>query len=244
MTVLLKLGGSVITEKDQAETADEKTLDRIAETIAARAPEELVLVHGGGSFGHHYAAKHGVSRTDGTHDATAIREINDAMRRLNGTVIDRLAGAGVDPLPVHPLSVGSRDAAGGLTLPVAGVGTMLAEGFVPVTHGDVISHAGRGATIISGDELIVSLAESLGAERVGLCSAVPGVLDTDGEVIDRIETFEAVAPALGASEETDVTGGMASKVKTLLDCEFPADIFGVDDLAAFLAGDHPGTLIE
>ncbi|MFB6298844.1 MAG: isopentenyl phosphate kinase [Halobacteriales archaeon] len=243
MTVLLKLGGRVITEKDQAETVDEAALGRIAETIASQQPAELVVVHGGGSFGHHHAAKHGVSRTDGTTDATAIREINDAMRRLNRIVIERLATHGIDPLPAHPLSIGSRDAAGGLTLPVAGIRTMIVEGFVPVTHGDVITHSGRGATILSGDELIVSLAESLGADRVGLCSTVPGVLNTDGEVIPRIEDFEAVAAALDASDTTDVTGGMAGKVRTLLESDVPAEIFGLDGLAAFLAGDHPGTLI-
>jgi isopentenyl phosphate kinase len=120
---------------------------------------------------------------------------------------------------------------------------MLAEGFVPVLHGDVIAHDGKGATILSGDELVVALASALDADRVGVCSAVPGVYDESGEVIAHIDSFEAVADALGGSDETDVTGGMAGKVRQLLELDAEAYVFGIDGLDAFLDGRQPGTRI-
>jgi isopentenyl phosphate kinase len=121
---------------------------------------------------------------------------------------------------------------------------MLDEGFVPVLHGDVVVHAGRGATILSGDELVVSLAASLDADRVGLCSDVPGVLDDAGAVVPRIERFEDVADYLGGSEATDVTGGMAAKVRELLALDAPAQVFDLDGLAGFLDGADVGTTID
>ncbi len=242
MTVVLKLGGSVITEKDEPETIDNERLEGLAESIAASG-ETLVLVHGGGSFGHHYASIHGVSTTEGTHDAAAIREIHAAMKRLNGAVLDALSGRAVPAVPVHPFSAARRDADGALELPTRGVGTMLEEGLVPVLHGDVVVHAGEGATVVSGDELVVSLADGLGARRVGLCSTVSGVLGGAGEVIPRIRSYDEVEDVLGASASTDVTGGMAAKVRALLELEAPASIFGPEALPEFLADGSPGTRI-
>jgi isopentenyl phosphate kinase len=184
-----------------------------------------------------------VTTTEGTTDAVAVREIHGAMKRLNDAVLDALAARGTPAVPVHPLSLASRDAEGTLTHPLGAVETLLGEGFVPVLHGDAVAHAGRGATILSGDEVVVELARGLAADRVGLCSAVPGVLDDDGAVIDQIESFDAVADYLGGSAATDVTGGMAGKVRRLLALEAPAHVFAADRTAAFLDGAEPGTRV-
>ncbi|MFB6202111.1 MAG: isopentenyl phosphate kinase [Halorhabdus sp.] len=244
MTTVLKLGGSVVTEKDDPETVDDATLDAVASAIAADRPSRLVVVHGGGSFGHHHAAAHGVTETVGTDDAGAVREIHAAMGRLNAAVVGALAERGVPALPVRPFSVAYRDIDGQTKLPAGSVETMLAESFVPVLHGDVVVQEGAGATILSGDEIVTSVARSLSADRVGLCSTVPGVLDASETVIDRIETYETAAAVLGDSDTTDVTGGMAGKVRTLLELPQPASIFGPDDVGAFLDGGRPGTLID
>jgi len=251
MTTVLKLGGSVITRKDEPETIDEAALATaasvIGETLASESTAtehgSLVLVHGGGSFGHPAAAAHGVSAIDGSRDATALADIHRAMGRLNDRVVSELHAAGVAALPVRPLSLAHRtDAA--VTCPAEPGRSMLAEGFVPVLHGDIVVHEGAGGTVLSGDALVVALADSLGADRVGVCSTVPGVLDADGEVIPEITTFEAVADTLGASDATDVTGGMAGKVRALLEVEGPAAIFGLDALGTFLETGQAGTLVR
>ena len=240
MTTVLKLGGSVITVKDVPETVDDEALRTAAAALADH--EDLAVVHGGGSFGHHHADRHGVTTTEGTQDAAAIRDIHGAMTRLNAMVVQALGEAGVAALPVHPLSFARRDAEAALTFPTGGVRAMLSEGFVPVLHGDGVVHADRGTTVLSGDELVVHLAEGLDADRVGVCSAVEGVY-VDGCVIDRIESFEAVTDALGGSDATDVSGGMAGKVRALLGLESPAHVFDLDGLEAFLEGGEPGTRI-
>lgn len=248
---ILKLGGSVITDKDSPETVDDDALDSVVAAIADAGsvvgpPDaaQLIIVHGGGSFGHVHAAEHGVSTTEGIHDPAAVTAIHGAMKRLNSVVVDRLQAAGVPAVPVHPLSAIARDADAELSLPTAAVAGLRAEGFVPVLHGDVIAHAEKGVTVLSGDEIVTGLADRLGASRVGLCSTVPGVLDSEGNVIESITDFESVAAALGDSESTDVSGGMAGKVRTLLALGAPAHIFGPDAIAGFLADDDVGTLID
>ncbi len=239
----------MITRKDEPETVDGAALARAADAVAT-VTEPLVVVHGAGSFGHHHAERAGVSDTEGTHDPAAIDAVHGAMKRLNRRVLAALHDRDVPAVPVHPLSVAYRASAGedragrpaDVSLPSGAVETLLVEGFVPVLHGDLIAQAGRGTTVVSGDDLVVSLARSLDADRVGLCSTVPGVL-RDGDVIDRIDSYGEVADVLGESDATDVTGGMAGKVRALLDLGTPASVFGLDDLPAFLVGEPAGTLI-
>lgn len=249
MTTVLKLGGSVVTDKDRAETVDGDSLERAADAIADSSPTAsnadtgLVVVHGGGSFGHPRAEAHGVTTTEGTDDAGAVTDVHAAMTALNGFVRQALLDRGVEALPVYPLSVGARDQDGELTLPTASVETMVDVGFVPVVQGDMVAHAERGATVVSGDELVAELARRLDADRVGLCSTVPGVLDGEGRVVDRIDSLDDVESVLGGSEATDVTGGMRGKVKTLLELETSAAIFGLEALPEFLEGGAVGTTV-
>lgn len=244
MTTILKLGGSVITDKDRAEALDGPALADAADAIAESGVSDLVLVHGGGSFGHHNAKEHGVSKTDGSKDASAAVEIHGAMKTLNDFVLSRLHQRDVRAVPVHPFSAAKRSREGELELMTEQVETMLGEGFVPVLHGDVVAHEGKGVTILSGDEVVTAVAQGVDADRVGFCSTVPGVLDDDEAVIPEIRSYDAVAEFLGASESTDVTGGMAGKVRALLALGAPATIFGPDSIRAFLGGDDPGTLID
>jgi isopentenyl phosphate kinase len=247
-TTVLKLGGSVITDKDRPEALDGPALDRaadaIADALATGDVSDLVVVHGGGSFGHHHASDHGVSKTEGSGDAAAAVEIHGAMKTLNDFVLARLHDRDVPAVPVHPFSAASRDEEFRLDLPTGQVETMLGEEFVPVLHGDVVAHAGEGVTVLSGDEVVTAVAEGIDAERVGFCSTVPGVLDDEDDVIPEIRSYDEVARFLGESDATDVTGGMAGKVRALLDLGAPATVFGPDALREFLAGEAPGTRID
>lgn len=241
--IIVKLGGSVVTDKSSRETLDEKRLRAVAAALG-EYDGDLVVVHGGGSFGHPAAAEREVSATEGTRSAGDAVAVHDAMGRLNSAVVDALAGAGLTALPVRPLSFVHRDRNGDVVVPADGIAAMVSEGFVPVLHGDVVVHAGKGVTVASGDALLTALARSLPVDRVGVCSREPGVLDADGAVISRIDRFEDVVEAVGDSDETDVTGGMAAKVRTLLDLRARAHVFGPDALGSFLAGDAPGTEIR
>ncbi|ERH10852.1 MAG: isopentenyl phosphate kinase [halophilic archaeon J07HX64] len=254
MTTVLKLGGSVLTDKHSPETVDEEALATAAEVIGKSldaSPDDPratvdehppVVIHGGGSFGHPAAAEHGVSASEGTRDSAALVDIHRAMGRLLDRVVTALHRAGVPALPVRPLSFVRRTETG-LACPTRSVEAMLAEGFVPVLHGDVVVHEGAGGTVASGDDLVVALAAALGAGRVGVCSTVPGVLD-DGEVVPEIRSYESVADVLGDSEATDVTGGMAGKVQSLLTVDGPAAVFGLDELGTFLETGQAGTIIR
>ncbi len=91
-------------------------------------------------------------------------------------------------------------------------------GLVPVIYGDVAFDAEIGGTIISTEEVMMALADALQPSWLLLAGEVPGVLDEAGGVIPLItaDNFDDIQSALGGSRGTDVTGGMTSKVKSML----------------------------
>ena len=64
----------------------------------------------------------------------------------------------------------------------------------------------------------MALTDPLKPSWLLLAGEVPGVLDEAGNVIPLITAanFDDIKPVLGGSRGTDVTGGMVSKVKSML----------------------------
>jgi isopentenyl phosphate kinase len=58
--IVLKIGGSVVTDKNQASTPRPEQIRRIAAEIKEGKSSKLVLIHGAGSFGHHQAREFGL----------------------------------------------------------------------------------------------------------------------------------------------------------------------------------------
>ena len=58
--IVLKLGGSVITEKERNLTPNLNSIDRLAREIAEANVKGLMIVHGGGSYGHPLAKQYNI----------------------------------------------------------------------------------------------------------------------------------------------------------------------------------------
>ncbi len=102
---ILKLGGSVITHKDQYFTPDMENITRLADEVAQSKTQPLIIVHGAGSFGHPVAKKHSISDGLKNNDQLiGFSETHQAMTRLNQIIVDTLLEAGV---PAFGLSASS-----------------------------------------------------------------------------------------------------------------------------------------
>ncbi len=242
-TVLLKLGGSVITKKNIPETPNYDSINTAAEIISNFAPKNLIIVHGGGSFGHHFASEHGVTITKGTHSSIKAAQIHSSMIHLCEIVTNALISVGLSAVPIHPLSVAWRDLDSVLHFPFQHISSALNEGFVPVIHGDLILNEGLGMTVLSGDEIVQNLSNSLPATRIGFCTSTPGVLDSSGKVISNLSSSTPLEKLPLEPNLIDVTGGMVGKIKQLEGISAPVSIFNLDNLEEFLKGNNPGTTI-
>jgi len=210
---VLKIGGSILTDRSQPLAARSEEIKRVAEEVAA-APQNLILVHGAGSFGHIPAKRYGLPES---FNPKGLRETHASVASLNALVVEALAEAGANPMPMHPFScLVLRD--GRISSFALGpLGMMLENGILPVLHGDVAMDITRRAGIVSGDQLVHYLARSIKAEMVAVGTNVDGIM-LQGKAISEIgkSDLPALEGEVGESSEVDVTGGMRGKLMELL----------------------------
>lgn len=248
--MILKIGGSVITDKDSVSVAKKDEIDRISQEIAAFRKEvklPLILVHGAGSFGHPQAIEH-LSKG---FNANGAYLTHTSVKALNSMVVDSLNKAGQNALPVHPLSSCLLDKGNIAEFQTGQIKLMLEKDIVPVLHGDVVMDRVLGAAVLSGDRIIPYLATATAASAIGAGSNVDGVLDNKGEIIKKITplSFVDIKKNIQGASSPDVTGGMLGKVLELLELSkkgISSRVFNAakkNMVSKFLYGEDVGTLI-
>lgn len=234
--ILVKLGGSLLTDKTRPETARPEVLDRLAGEIARAAgrrfPDGLriVLGHGSGSFGHVAAHRAGLGLGPVAAERLAAGAAGTQERaaELHRRVLAALAAAGLHPFSIAPSSCAVADRGEIAAFAAEPVILALQRGLVPVLYGDVVLDRSWGASICSTERALAALVPALQAAGLPAARALwfgetDGLLDAQGRTIralprgrpggaDAAEAFAAVGAAAG----TDVTGGMRHRLETVL----------------------------
>jgi len=246
--IFLKLGGSLVTDKTHPHTPRMDVLERLAGEIAAalkEAPQASLLVgHGSGSFAHVPAKKYGTRQGVRTDDQwRGFLEVWREAAELDRLIVDSLTKAGLPALSFPPSSMilarsGTLDAWN--TGPIE---KALSASLMPVVYGDVIFDLDWGGTIFSTEELFVYLAHRLHPSRLLIAGIEPGVwadFPVCTHLIPQITpaNIEDISVQLGGSAATDVTGGMATKVDTML--KLIRDIPGLQ--VHIFSGNEPGNV--
>ncbi|MDX9865359.1 MAG: isopentenyl phosphate kinase [Anaerolineaceae bacterium] len=262
MLTFLKLGGSLITDKDSPHTARPETLRRLAdEIVAARQAHpdiQLVIGHGSGSFGHMPAKKYGTR--DGVHtpeEWLGFQEVWQEARALNQIVMDILSQAGLPVVSFPPSASITAQNGQVKTWDTAPLRAALAANLIPLIYGDVIFDTIRGGTILSTEELFFHLTSVLSPQRILIAGIENGVWQdypARRTLVKTINpsTFDEVAASLKGSQSVDVTGGMLAKVQNMVDLVsahpglevliFSGSLPGT--LTQALNGQNPGTCIS
>jgi len=219
---VLKLGGSVITDKEKPLTPNLQAIERLADEISRANVSSLLLVHGGGSFGHPVAERYGIS--EGYVDSSQILGFSAthlAMTLLNSWVMEALISHNIPAVEIHPSSCLVTKAGRINNMELKPLKKMLKMGFAPVLYGDAILDSEKGFTILSGDQLVSSLAIKLGAKRIIMGADVDGLytadpkIDSSAQLIDHVtlEELKSLEHKIEGSKATDVTGGMLGKMR-------------------------------
>ncbi len=226
--VLIKLGGSVITNKDIPLSLRKNVLTRLVQEIAyarEKYPEiSFVVGHGHGSFAHvpasKYQTKQGFINDESVYGMTVVL---DSVAQLNRTVIHEFLRADIPAAAVRPnnsLVTNNRQAD---TFFTDVFEQYLKAGVVPITCGDVLMDRAQGCTIWSTEEVLSFFAHKFQqrdweVQKVIHVTDVPGVMDEQGKTIERItqKDWVVVEKALGQAKGFDVTGGMVLKLQQSL----------------------------
>jgi isopentenyl phosphate kinase len=224
--VFVKLGGSLITEKNRPMTPRLEVIQRLGDEIMAAmtaAPGlQLLIGHGSGSFGHAVANQFQTqSGGKGQDYWRGFSEVWGAARELNQIVIHALIGAGL-PVIAFPPSAGVITQDTHIrSWDISPIQAALSHNLVPVVFGDVIFDTVLGGTILSTEAIFHHLAGAIHPNQILLAGQDKGVYQDPHhpeKIIDQItpQTITTVLPALSSSQAVDVTGGMLSKVKLMI----------------------------
>lgn len=221
--IFIKLGGSLITDKQIESSFREPIVAQIAQDIAyaltQRPNLQLVVGHGSGSFGHFAARRH--DTINGVHTREQWRgfvEVAHAAATLNHLVANVMQTASIPVWRIQPsASIICQD---GVVqeMALSPISKALSHGIVPLVYGDVALDRVRGGTIASTEAIFTYLVQQLPVTQVLLLGEVDGVYDQSGAVIDEItpHNLSQYQDVIGGSAGTDVTGGMLTKVSDMV----------------------------
>lgn len=224
--IILKIGGSAITDKTGELAAKTEIINRLAEEIKRADLDNLIVVHGGGSFGHPTALKYGLK--DGYNDdptqKLGFAETHHVMTVLNGLVMDAMIWHEIAAVSIAPSSCFLTENGKIKVFDETVLKAMQKMTFTPVMYGDAVLDEKLGFTILSGDQLVAYLAIKYNASKIVVGTDTDGIFDADPKTNPDAKPYKkltlaelkAIQPKLGKAQGKDVTGGMAGKIAALI----------------------------
>ncbi len=220
--ILIKLGGSVITDKSRDFTTRPKNIERLAKEIQASQKAfrgKIIIGHGGGSFPHTPASKYQTKKgIIGDKSLMGMALVEDAARQLNAILIKIFLKKKLPVFPFSPASFLISDAESYSGSYLDPIKKALDIGILPVVYGDVITDKKQGCTIFSTERILSVIAKRLKdfyKIRMIYVTDVDGVYDEKEITIPVIskKNFNQLRTSISEAKGIDVTGGMLHKVE-------------------------------
>lgn len=219
--IILKLGGSVVTEKSSGQPRIKKTIARqLAKELklfVRRHPQtKIILLHGAGSFGHPLVYKYKLLEKPFTKSKMlGFNEVVRSMRHMSNLLTDIFAS---QKLPVLPLQTSAITG-------ILRIKEFLDAGFIPMLGGDMGITKKKQPVVISADRTAVFLAKAFPSSKIIFASDVDGVFDefppkANAKPIafaSRKNLEKLVSKMREQKSRRDVTGKMAGKLKNILE---------------------------
>jgi isopentenyl phosphate kinase len=220
---LLKLGGSLLTDKNVPFSIREDVVKSAVHQII-KANEKLILIHGGGSFGHPIAKKYQISQglnSTISNQILGLTETHNAMVDLNSYLVKQFLRRTYPILSIQPSSIFLKDSETVIDNSIEVIETALNLNILPLLYGDIILDKQGSFSIISGDQIIFELCRSIRKYRV---TKVIFATETDGifikaktgssvELVKKIHSDELERLELAdLGHKIDVTGGIGGKI--------------------------------
>ena len=217
---LIKMGGSVVTFKDRPLSANYMAIEEIMKAITLLKGIPIILVHGGGSFGHYWSVKYNMHTRPDKYDSHGISIVHESMIQLNQIIVNSMIKNGLNPYSVSAFAFTNGKMP--VKTKLKQLYAMAQTGLIPVTYGDVVHINDGKFSILSGDVIMTMIAKILNPSKVIFTVNTEGIYrDIEKKEIIR-EVTSTVVKNAGLFSSTrsqpfpdipDITGGMSRKVK-------------------------------
>ena len=215
--VIIKLGGSVITFKDKPLSANYKAIKNISK-ILKRLTTPLIIVHGGGSYGHYWSVKFDMHTEPAKYDPHGISTVHSSMLTLNKIIVDKLEKERLNPYGLSPSSFLNNGKP--YSNKIKELKKMAEHDIIPITYGDIVYIKNNKYSILSGDVLMTMLSKILLPSKIIFALNVDGLYNNiiDKKIIKEINfEYEKKKQRIFNFKRDltikDVTGGIKRKVE-------------------------------
>ena len=216
-TVVIKIGGSTLGHSDTS----------LSDMVALHARgTRVVVVHGGGTEINRWLSRMGLEskfvdglRVTGEEELRVVTAVLAGL--VNKMLVAQLLDAGGKAVGISGVDGGLARAA--ITNPSLGrvgdvehvdpgvVATLVAAGFIPVVSpvcfGSISGNT--GLLNVNADDVAAEVAITIGASSLIYLTDVPGILDSTGHVMTRVEAAD-VEPLINSGT---IRGGMIPKAR-------------------------------
>ena len=218
-TVIIKLGGSVITDKKRPFKANYPAIHRIARELAKRK-ERLLLLNGAGSFGHIPVKRYGLDDGFARQKIESFARTKLELLRLQEILVSVLSRHGIPVVPFTPSSFMVARSGVLCRVELNPLREFLDLGLVPLFGGDLVPDLDQGWRVVSADQMASWIAPRTGASMIVYGTDVDGVYSTDPKISRgavliksiRCRDVRSVARSALGSRMPDVTAGMQGKL--------------------------------
>ena len=253
--ILLKFGGSFITDKTSDEPKiNSENIKSIGKTLTTEI-YDIIIVHGAGSFGHPIAKRFGIGSglNDTREQNEAIKETRRQVQNLNTIFCKALEKNNLKTEAIIPSKTmetrGSKEI---INFPFRIFDKALSQEKIPVTFGDVTNDKLRGVDILSGDTLMLELANHYKPLYSIFIMDYPGVFDGDptnpeSKIYPLVNSniAEQLKNQSSLKQSIDVTGGLSGKIECALEMSKSSEtwITNLGSLNGFFKGNTKGSRV-
>jgi isopentenyl phosphate kinase len=206
--ILIKLGGSIITNKEKPLSPKRKTIDILAKSLK-KISEPIIIVHGGGSYGHYWSVKYDMHTKEKKYDLRGVAIIKNSMIELNKIILDSLLKNKLSPYCLPPTDFMSGNKP--VSKKIKEIEKISKSGMIPVTYGDALWFGQNKTFILSGDKIMTHIAKILKPRLTIFALNEDGVY-SDLKSKKLIYELKGERPSI-SENKMDVTGGMTRKIE-------------------------------
>jgi isopentenyl phosphate kinase len=235
--IILKLGGSLITSKNEPFSLRKEIIQNSINEII-RSNKRLILVHGGGAFGHPVAQEYEISKGKNNsieNQIYGLSKTHEAMIQLNSYIIEKFLELHKPTISIQTSSIFIKNN-GDFYCNLDAIKQCLKLGILPVLYGDIVFSSDGNFSILSGDKIILLLCQNLKEFNI---TKVIFAFEEDGIYLynktkDKIEVAEEIKcndigslPLANLGKKIDVTGGIKGKldnIKSICKLNIPVQV--------------------
>ena len=187
--------------------------------------EDLIIVHGVGSFGHPPVLEHKLHHGfQGKHQLIPLSQTQQIVNKFRILLANELVNASVPVNLIHASSIFTSEKMQISNFFLESVKGFLSLRMIPLIGGDMLFDKKMGFCVSSGDQISTLLSKELNAYNMIFATDVSGIhqkdpkLDPNSPIINNlnIEDLEEVINNMGKSVLKDSSGTMKGKLKSLM----------------------------